>query len=200
MGLALCLGIFLEGQGLAGQVPTYLRVTKDGVIYYYFSGRHQGGRKYNFCGNKLSRENYPRSFRSKISSQELDPLIQEVSRQYKMPPALIKALIRVESNFNPEAVSPKGAQGLMQLMPETADYLGVRNPFSIQENLWAGTRYLWMLLQKFHHRLPLALAAYNAGPKRVEKSQQVPNIPETQNFVRNVCATFLKLEGKPCLQ
>jgi hypothetical protein len=101
-------------------------------------------------------------------------------------------VIRVESNFNPAATSPKGAQGLMQLMPGTAEQLQVSNPYDIRENIAAGTRYLGMLLQKFDNNLALALAAYNAGPQRVEKYQMVPNIKETQGFGRDVCTNFLQ--------
>ena len=115
------------------------------------------------------------------------PLIKSVGQHHNLPVALIKAVIRVESNFNPAATSPKGAQGLMQLMPGTANQLQVTNPYDIKENIWAGTRYLGMLLQKFNNNLPMALAAYNAGPQRVAKYQGIPPFKETQGFVRNVC-------------
>ena len=85
----------------------------------------------------------------------------------------------------------------MQLMPETASDLGVADPFDIRENVYGGVRYLWMMLNKFNNRLHLALAAYNAGPKRVEKSQKVPDIRETQVFVKDVCEHFLKFENEP---
>ena len=98
----------------------------------------------------------PQSFK-KLSPQELEPLIKSASQQHNLPDALIKAVIRVESNFNPAATSPKGAQGLMQLMPGTAEQLQVTNPYDIKENIWAGTRYLGMLLQKFNNNLPMAL-------------------------------------------
>jgi soluble lytic murein transglycosylase-like protein len=106
----------------------------------------------------------------------------------------------VESNFNPAATSPKGAQGLMQLMPGTAEQLQVSNPYDIRENIAAGTRYLGMLLQKFDNNLALALAAYNAGPQRVEKCQTVPNIKETQGFVRDVCTNFFQYSKEPLFQ
>ena len=85
----------------------------------------------------------------------------------------------------------------MQLMPGTAEDLQVVNPYDAHENVWAGTRYLKMLLEKFNYRLPLALAAYNAGPNRVTQRQDVPPIRETQDFVRNVCANFVKFSGEP---
>ena len=129
---------------------------------------------------------------NKISSQEVEPWINWASQHHKLPASLIKAVIRVESNFNPGATSPKGAQGLMQLMPGTAEQLQVTNPYDIQENIEAGTRYLGFLLKKFNNNLPLALAAYNAGPQRVQKSQGVPPIKETQKFIRDVCSNFLE--------
>ncbi len=134
---------------------------------------------------------------SRNRTDALEPCITSAGRNHKLPPALIKAVIRVESNFNPAATSPKGAQGLMQLMPGTAEELQVANPYDIQENISGGTRYLGMLLQKFNYNLPLALAAYNAGPGRVERCQGVPPIQETQRFVRDVCTNFLKYSGKP---
>jgi len=132
----------------------------------------------------------------RLTPAELEPLIHEVSQRHNLPASLIKAVIRVESNFNATATSPKGAQGLMQLMPGTADDLQVADPYDAQENVWAGTRYLKMLLEKFNNRLPLALAAYNAGPKRVDQHQNVPPIRETRDFVRNVCENFIKYSGE----
>lgn len=84
----------------------------------------------------------------------------------------------------------------MQLMPETASEVAVANPYDVQQNIWGGTRYLSRLLARFNYRLPLALAAYNAGPGRVERRQDIPNIPETQQFVRQVCAEFLKYRAQ----
>ena len=84
----------------------------------------------------------------------------------------------------------------MQLMPGTAEQLQVANPYDIQENIRGGSRYLGMMLQKFNYNLPLALAAYNAGPGRVQRCQGVPQIKETQRFVRDVCTNFLEYSGK----
>ncbi len=85
----------------------------------------------------------------------------------------------------------------MQLMPGTAEQLQVTNPYDIKENIWAGTRYLGMLLQKFNNNLPMALAAYNASPQRVQQYQGIPPIKETQGFVRDVCTNFLQYSGEP---
>jgi hypothetical protein len=117
----------------------------------------------------------------------LAPIIVEASQSYGLPAPLILALIRVESNFVPQAVSPKGAMGLMQLMPGTADSLGVKDAFCARENVMAGCRYLRWLLNTFNGSLPLGLAAYNAGHQRVINAGfRVPDIKETQEFVTRV--------------
>ena len=179
---------------LPASAEPFVRVCKDGVIHYYFSNRPSQEPSVT----RLSRRNqaaHPLG-RPRPSPGELEPLIHEVSQQHNLPASLIKAVIRVESNFNPAATSPKGAQGLMQLMPGTADDLQVVNAYDVQENVSAGTRYLKSLLEKFNYRLPLALAAYNAGPKRVDQYQAVPPIRETRNFVRDVCVNFVKYSGE----
>jgi len=174
----------------AGQAEPYLRVCKNGVIYYYFAHHAE---KNTGAVPDVSRAPRPALSKvRKLSVHELEPLIQQASRQHRLPPELIKAVIRVESNFNPAATSPKGAQGLMQLMPQTAEELQVVDPYDIRANIGGGTRYLGILMQKFNNQLHLALAAYNAGPQRVEKIQDVPPIRETHDFVRDVCINFLK--------
>jgi len=103
---------------------------------------------------------------------------------------LITSVIAVESNFDPKAVSRKKARGLMQLLPETAARLGVRNIEDPQENIDAGTRYLRELLQKYNNNLVLALAAYNAGPERIQQYGRVPPFPETISYVRRVKRSY----------
>ncbi len=178
------------------QAQSVLRVSRGGVIYYHFSDRPGAAAG---AGRQLPSAGAPPRLRppaKKLSPAELQPVIQEAGTRHQLPPALIKALIRVESNFNPAATSPKGAQGLMQLMPETASDLQVRNPYDIQENIWGGSRYVSQLLKRFNYRLPLALAAYNAGPQRVDRTLEVPRIPETETFVRAVLTEFLKYRAE----
>jgi soluble lytic murein transglycosylase len=118
--------------------------------------------------------------------QHYEGIIRDASRRYGVETALIRALIKTESDFDPRAVSRSGAKGLMQLMPETAEDMGVKEPFDPRENIFGGTRYLGLLLQRFKHDQELALAAYNAGPESVETSRAVPPIPETKDFVAKV--------------
>jgi len=116
-----------------------------------------------------------------------DEVIVEHSRMHNIRPDLVRAVVQVESAFNPYAVSPKGAQGLMQLMPATQRTLGVTNPFNPFENIRAGVRYLRQLLDRYNNDEALALAAYNAGPMAVAKyGDTVPPYQETRNYVFKV--------------
>ncbi len=129
--------------------------------------------------------------RGDAGSGDIEDIIKEASRAHGLPINLLRAVIRAESNFDPKAVSPKGAMGLMQLMPGTARDLYVRDPFSPKENIMAGAKYLRTLLERFNWDLRLALAAYNAGPERVETSKGIPNIPETVEFVQRVLKFYM---------
>src|SRR5271154_2547447 len=117
-------------------------------------------------------------------------LVETSAARYQVDADLISSVIATESNFNARAVSRKNARGLMQLMPETAAKLGVRNVFDPQENIDAGTRYLGNLLQRYRNDLALALAAYNAGPERVQQYGRVPPFAETVSYVRRVQRTY----------
>lgn len=120
----------------------------------------------------------------------INALIRKYSQIYGVDPSLVRAVMRHESGFNAGAVSPKGAQGLMQLMPGTAALMGVKNPFDPEQNIAGGVNYLRHCLDRFQHNVPLAVAAYNAGPERVAQCGAVPPIDETQNFVTNVMGSY----------
>lgn len=122
-------------------------------------------------------------------------LIRAAAQRHGIDPALVAAVIQVESGFNPRAVSPAGAKGLMQLMDVTAASLGVRDPFDPAQNLDGGARYLRQMLDRFAGDLRLALAAYNAGPLAVEWAGGVPDYPETRAYVSKVLATYQALLG-----
>ena len=118
--------------------------------------------------------------------KEYDNIILQASKRFGVEISLIKAVIKAESGFNHRAVSKKGAKGLMQLMPHTANHMEVENPFNPEENIFGGTRYLSLLLKRFKNNLRLALAAYNAGPEAVENYKGIPPYPETKTFVKRV--------------
>ncbi len=121
---------------------------------------------------------------------DIPSAVASASDKHLVDADLIASVIRAESNFNPRAVSPKGARGLMQLMPDTASRLGVHNSFDAQANVDGGTRYLRELLARYHNDLAKALAAYNAGPQRVQQYRGVPPYRETRAYVANVIRDF----------
>ena len=123
-------------------------------------------------------------------------LVEAAAKRYNLDADLITSVIAVESNFDPKAVSPKNARGLMQLLPETAAQLGVKNIHDPAENIDAGTRYLRDLLQKYNNDLALALAAYNAGPDKVQLYGRVPPFAETISYVRRVKRSYDNSKSK----
>ncbi|PYX17870.1 MAG: hypothetical protein DMG87_15340 [Acidobacteria bacterium] len=122
--------------------------------------------------------------------KNLDEIINTISDRHHLDPDLINSVIHAESAFNPRAVSPKGAQGLMQLMPGTASQLGVRNAFDPHDNVEGGTSYLRQLLEQYNFDLIKALAAYNAGPHRVQRYRGVPPYYETRAYVARIVREF----------
>ena len=118
-----------------------------------------------------------------------DSIINEASEKYSVPKDLIKAVIKQESNYMPNAVSSKGAIGLMQVMPSTGALLGIEDKELLKDpytNIMTGTKYLSQMLNRYDGRLDLSLSAYNAGPNLVDKLQRIPNIDETKNYVKNI--------------
>jgi hypothetical protein len=124
------------------------------------------------------------------TTSSLPDLVDHASARYRLDPDLVNSVIRAESDFNPQAVSAKGAQGLMQLMPQTAAHLGVANAMDPGANVEGGTRYLRALLEYYNFNLIKALAAYNAGPQRVDEYRGVPPYYETQAYVARIVRDF----------
>jgi len=175
--IALILGISLF---LAGEIVTY--VDENGRLV---------------ITNIPSRKPKKRWKRLvEVSSSPYRELISRISRRHGVDPKLVRALITVESGFNPRAVSKKGAMGLMQLMPETARKYGAEDPFDPAQNIEAGIRYLKELLRRFR-RTELALAAYNAGEKAVVRYGGIPPFPETRRFVKNVMKLYRRRRKTP---
>jgi soluble lytic murein transglycosylase-like protein len=127
------------------------------------------------------------NFGGKLTTQQdIDSAIDQAAARHNVDPNLVRAVVKVESNFNPNAVSRKGAMGLMQLMPSTARSLKVKNPFDPEQNVDAGVRHLKRLLESYGGDVKLTLAAYNAGSGAVARSAGVPHYLETQNYVRRI--------------
>ena len=122
----------------------------------------------------------------RYSSKKYDKLISKASQRYGVSFPLLKAIIKAESDFDPRAVSKKGAKGLMQIMPQNFKRLGVKDPFNPSENIDAGARYFKQMFDRFKGKLALSLAAYNAGPTAVDRYKTVPPFEETEEYVRRV--------------
>lgn len=131
------------------------------------------------------------NFTKRATKDEIMSMIEITSEKYGVDSKLIKALVKQESGFNPNAKSKAGALGLMQLMPSTAKGLGVKDPLDPQQNIEGGVKYVKSMLDRFNGNIILALAAYNAGPNAVKKYDGVPPYKETQNYVKSILKNYL---------
>lgn len=182
----ICISIitfFLSASAITSYADIYKYVDENGVIHFTNITKGKGYKKIISEDKTRSKKDY-------------DHIITRKSSKYKIEPAIIRAVITVESNWNPRAISSKGAIGLMQLMPSTAKDMRVKNAFDPEENIEGGTKYLRYLLNRFNGDIELALAAYNAGPARVEKSGGIPSISETKKFVKKVLSIYKGKSGK----
>lgn len=132
----------------------------------------------------------------KLNAEALKPYVNAAAQTYRLDPALVLAVIKVESAFDAHAVSWAGARGLMQLMPGTAALMGVRNSFDPRENIMGGSGYLRRMLDRFNNDLKLALAAYNIGPERVAREGEIPNVKETKAYVKRVTELYRQYKKK----
>jgi soluble lytic murein transglycosylase len=198
-GRALALLWLLLGPvGPAAASGLYRYVDAAGVTHFTDAPADPRFRKMSLPTNRVRLNYYPSplqaSSRTLAAREEYDLLISELARSHGVPAALVKAVIRAESAFNARAISSKGAQGLMQLMPGTADMLGVEDPLEPRDNVGGGIRYLRQLLDRFGDPV-WAVAAYNAGPEAVDRYGGIPPYPETQQYVRQVMTYYRKYHG-----
>ncbi|WP_308389626.1 transglycosylase SLT domain-containing protein [Acidithiobacillus sp. AMEEHan] len=176
----------------------YAYTGSDGVIHLTNLPQHKEQYRLVMRTPKMA-THIARQHVNPIARSELQPLVTAAAKQYGLSAALLNAVIRVESGFNPGAVSSKGAMGLMQLMPATASRFGVQNPFDAAENIRGGAAYLADLMRKFGGDLRLVLAAYNAGSQAViQAGYHIPPFQETQNYVPEVMEYYQKFaDGTP---
>ena len=131
----------------------------------------------------------------KNSRENIERIMEKYAQKNNLDPDFIKAVVKQESGFNPDAKSKCGAMGLMQLMPQTAKGLGVVDAFDPEQNIEGGVKYLKSMLNRFNNDPKLALAAYNAGPAAVQKYGDIPPYKETQNYVKNILASYEAIKG-----
>ncbi len=166
----------------AAQADIYLYVDSQGVMH--FTNTPTSGKYKVYMSEKLK-------FREALFNiKSYDDVISEAAARTGISSSLLKAVIYVESYFNPKAVSKKGALGLMQIMPQNLEALNIKDPFDPWENIMGGAYYFKTMLDRFSGQVDLALAAYNAGPTVVEKYNDIPPYPETQRYVKKVMRAF----------
>jgi soluble lytic murein transglycosylase len=185
----LVIALLVSGAAPAAEAgPLYRYIDQRGVIHYtnvsydrrYEVVRPPGGFRWSVV--------------TRVEGRRFDPLIQRAADEAGIPPALVKAVIHAESAFDHNALSRKGAMGLMQLMPATARELGVEEPFRAEENVRGGSRYLRLLHDRYGS-WTYTLAAYNAGPTAVDRHQGIPPYAETQKYVRRVLSYYRRYHG-----
>jgi soluble lytic murein transglycosylase-like protein len=188
---------------VAGAGELYSYIDSDGVIHFSNAPSDQRFREVTRAsdagaGVYKTRNPGTPAVRKRGRPDDYEGHIKGAAEKYKLPPALIRAVMAVESNFDPRAVSEKGAVGLMQLMPGTARDMFVADIWDPAQNIDGGARYLRVLANQYEGDMVRTLAAYNAGPEAVRRSGgAVPNIPETKDYVRKVVALYHEYKARP---
>jgi len=191
--LLLLLFILMLVVPVAGFAAIYGYIDEEGV--YHMTNIRPPGKGYHVLIEDRTSEKPSAAALGSFNRDAYDQLIQQHSEANGLDPRLVKAVMMAESNGNPMAVSHKGAQGLMQIMPDTAQFLELHHPFDPEENIRAGAKYLKILYEIFKGDLELVLAAYNAGPQKVmQNNMAVPPISETINYVKRVKLYYTRLK------
>lgn len=181
------LFVFIFFFGISeGHCKIYVYIDQNGDLFYT--------NRPTASNNKIYVKKRPSPILKHEVPNRYDHIVKKASKHYGLSPSLIKAVIKVESDYNPNAVSKSGAMGLMQIMPENARNLELQHPFNPGENIMAGVRYLKHLMNRFDGKLILALAAYNAGPGNVERFETIPPFQETEDFVARVMMYYHALK------
>lgn len=193
--LVVLLALFAVAQAASGQIASY--VDENGKVVYINGDSPQARRGSSIAGGSLAGQTSGSSLNfaaaaASPNEARLDRIVREAAERHQVDPALVKAVISTESSWNSRAISQKGAMGLMQLIPTTAQRFGVGNPFDPEQNIEGGTTYLKALLDRYHGDLSKSLAAYNAGERAVDLSGGVPAFMETQNYVRKVTRAYFQ--------
>ena len=178
--------VFVFSASVYVHADIYMYIDADGVMHFT-NAPTESDRDYRVYIRERS------SYRSSgsYSPNKFDDLISVASKQYDVDSRLVKAIIKAESDFNPKAVSKKGAMGLMQIMPQNFEHLDIEDPFDPQENIMGGTRYFKYLYDRFDGKLALSLAAYNAGPTAVDNyNKTIPPYRETEQYVKRVLTYY----------
>jgi len=170
--------VFIFSSAMFSHADIYKYIDSKGVLHFTNTPTSSG--------YELYIKEKPEKTSDYIISSEYDDFIRQACETHGVDIPLVKAMIKVESDFNNWAISKKGAKGLMQIMPDNYKRLKIENPFNPWENIMGGTKYMKMMMERFNGRLPLALAAYNAGPTVVDRFKSIPPYSETENYVKKV--------------